>query len=581
MVDPDESQSRRCVVVGCYRSGTSLVAGVLHYLGVDMGAPYKDPFFESDDLARRLRHWWTEPRLVASVARSSRRTQLSHWIETRSSKAALVGAKHPLLSLCLEDIYHEWGADTIFIWCRRELSESIASLERMQWWKDAARIQQTLHSANERFFSDHDCIEADFRSMINAPASQIQWLIGLLGLSPTGEQVEQAIDWASGGHKTFFDEPSSESDGSIANDRSPTWMATPSKIVATMLSGNSEKFVADAVKSASDWVDEICLIDTGISDATVERVKQAAGEKFSLSQFAWCNDFAAARNAALEIAAAHGAQWAMTLDTDERVEFDGIASKSELVATLNSEERVQAWMVASRDGRYQKERFIRLPATVRWQGATHEALVGCNEPERQTLLGCQFWETSKSKQGFREKLSRDLEILSQQTTADPLNARWWYYLGQTHEGLGQDAAAIEAYDRCIRLDGWPDESAWACYTAARCLTQLKEYRDAEEYCVLGMTRKPTVPELPWLAGWCCHQRGSYRDAILWCRLAAELGKKKERSHAAAFRHVPAWYEAPYDVLRFAYRELGDQANAEAAEKAYFERKRSRERMTNI
>ena len=39
-------------------------------------------------------------------------------------------------------------------------------------------------------------------------------------------------------------------------------------IVATMLSGNSEPLVADAVRSVIEWVDMFLLIDTGITDHT-------------------------------------------------------------------------------------------------------------------------------------------------------------------------------------------------------------------------------------------------------------------------------------------------------------------------
>ena len=39
-------------------------------------------------------------------------------------------------------------------------------------------------------------------------------------------------------------------------------------IVATMLSGNSEAIVGDAVRGVVDWVDLFLLIDTGITDDT-------------------------------------------------------------------------------------------------------------------------------------------------------------------------------------------------------------------------------------------------------------------------------------------------------------------------
>jgi len=53
----------RVAVLGLYRSGSSAAAGVLHHLGVEMGAPYFEDHFESAQLAKRLRRWWHEPDL--------------------------------------------------------------------------------------------------------------------------------------------------------------------------------------------------------------------------------------------------------------------------------------------------------------------------------------------------------------------------------------------------------------------------------------------------------------------------------------------------------------------------------------
>ena len=74
-------------------------------------------------------------------------------------------------------------------------------------------------------------------------------------------------------------------------------------ILATILSGNSEGLIADAIVGVRDWVGWILLIDTGITDGTVAVAREAAGAKLTVERFAWCNDFARARNFALARAA--------------------------------------------------------------------------------------------------------------------------------------------------------------------------------------------------------------------------------------------------------------------------------------
>lgn len=328
-----------------------------------------------------------------------------------------------------------------------------------------------------------------------------------------------------------------------------------------MLSGNSEAIAADAAASVIDFVDVLCLIDTGITDGTIDAVREVADGKLHIESFPWIGDFAAARNAALECARQLNADWALTVDTDERLAFPGYETRDELHHAL---EAADVWLVPHRDGTYAKERFIRIPTNVSWRGRVHEAL--CGVEKNLTLAGCSFYEMPKSTATHRAKLERDLVILLEDTATHGDNPRWHYYLGQTLEGLGETSRAIDAYENCMRLDGWADESAWACYTAARCCTTLGEYRRAEELCARGMARKPSMPELPWLAGWCCYKRGAYEDAIAWGWIAAGLGGKVAKRDSGMFVYQPAWWEAPYDVIRWAYKAIGHQDVAIAEEK---------------
>ncbi|MEO8499257.1 MAG: glycosyltransferase, partial [Planctomycetota bacterium] len=337
------------------------------------------------------------------------------------------------------------------------------------------------------------------------------------------------------------------------------------------MSGNNAEIVADAVRSVIDWVDEILLIDTGISDGTVELVKELAGEKFRQTQFAWRNDFALARNTAFEQAAAHGATWALTIDTDERLIVDGFRTLDELRTLLASEPEILAWLVVNRDGSYAKERLVRVPTALRWKGRTHEALIGATDRQRKGLPGVRFFEVAKTPDAFRHKLERDLVILQEETRDKPDNARWWYYLGQTLDGLQRPREAADAYQQCARLDGWAEEAAWACYQAAKCLSTLKEFRQAIQACALGLARQPGSPELAWLAGFCCFQLGEYRNAMHWEQMAIALGNvegTKAGETRIGFRHLPGWYEGPYDVLRFVFQRLGMPDAARDADEKY-------------
>ena len=171
-------------VLGTYRSGSSAVAGVLHYLGVDMGGPFWGEHFESAELAQVLRQWWSEPRLVAAMASQQRQEHLRTWITARLQRSDVLGAKHPLLSLCGRDLVEAWGEETKFLWCRRSLDDSISSLKRMGWWPDAERIQRKLHEACVEFFDQRECFEVEYADTRDDPRKQVALLAETLGLRP-------------------------------------------------------------------------------------------------------------------------------------------------------------------------------------------------------------------------------------------------------------------------------------------------------------------------------------------------------------------------------------------------------------
>src|SRR4029077_14204035 len=94
-------------------------------------------------------------------------------------------------------------------------------------------------------------------------------------------------------------------------------------VVTTTFVGNELRHLEGALMSAVKWVDACLVLSTAertpeneaIFQGILERVKEH-GEVMVVS-WPWRDDFAAARNAALDLAQAYGADWAITLDSDE------------------------------------------------------------------------------------------------------------------------------------------------------------------------------------------------------------------------------------------------------------------------
>lgn len=350
------------------------------------------------------------------------------------------------------------------------------------------------------------------------------------------------------------------------------------RLVSTTLTGNARSVIGDALRSVVDWVDACILIDTGIADDTLDVARSIAGDKLVVREFPWVENFAAARNFALQAAAEAGANWSLTLDTDERMVVRGIDVRAMLDAQVAG-----VLLVESDTGAYAKERFLRLPATVRWSGPTHEALLGRDAVGIATLPGISFHELPKDDAAVRRKLERDDRILLHHIESHPRDPRWHYYLGDTMRHAGRYREAIGAYEACTALRGWDEEAAWACYQAAQCHIALGELHRAVDSCAMGLARHAGLAELSWLAAYASHRLGNHAQAVYWARLAIPWSWYRGYGKAVTrigFRHLPGLYEGPYDVLRFALKAMGDEAGAEEAEHHYQLARVARLRLTD-
>jgi tetratricopeptide (TPR) repeat protein len=347
-------------------------------------------------------------------------------------------------------------------------------------------------------------------------------------------------------------------------------------IISTTLTGSNADIIGDALASVLDQVDTCLVIDTGARDATLKVAGEIAAAKLVVREFPWKNDFAAARNFALQAATELGGSWAVTLDTDERLLFDaGVDLRKALQQTPAKVLRVQ-----EEGGSYGKERIVRLPTSLRWNGPTHEALEGQQVGDGADLPGVRFRELPKDAAALRRKTERDIAILKRYTKQHGKQPRWFYYLGAAHQDIGEFAAAIDAYTTCASLGGWAEEGAWACYRAGECCIKLQRWAEAIQYCVNGLAIRPSTAELAWLAAFTMQKVGRNEEAVAWARMAIATGLhagEGARFQRISFRALTGLYEGPYDVLRYAYKALGDTKAAAQAERDYQAARAARER----
>ena len=216
-------------------------------------------------------------------------------------------------------------------------------------------------------------------------------------------------------------------------------------IVSTTLAGSgSEKTIVRALTSIEPHVDRCLVIITcPDEDAVIEgRAIEGAGPKLEVKRWTWCDDFGAARNAALDLARELGASWTVTCDSDEWWE-----DADELRPTLARARDERCFYAYNGSRQYVQPRAIAIPCAKRWNGRVHE----CLDLRGPALKRARFCEDPKTPEQIRAKAARDLRELWQLAQEEPENPRWRYYLGEALNHVDDLNGALAAYEKAVEL----------------------------------------------------------------------------------------------------------------------------------
>lgn len=199
-------------------------------------------------------------------------------------------------------------------------------------------------------------------------------------------------------------------------------------LTLAMIVKDEEERVADAIRSAAGVVDDIVVYDTGSHDSTRE-VADAAGARVVAGY--WDDDFAAARNRALENVRT---PWVVFLDADEELEVDSGADFREMLRHCPQDALgVTCRNLGDRGGVNLEFRLARVMrrGRVRWDQPLHEQVVHHLTGRMVDVVLAQYDGLRLRHTGYRTdvmqakgKLERNdavarQELLAAEAAADP------------------------------------------------------------------------------------------------------------------------------------------------------------------
>jgi len=236
------------------------------------------------------------------------------------------------------------------------------------------------------------------------------------------------------------------------------------RLALAMIVKNEAAHLARCLDSVRPWVDHMLVLDTGSSDDTIVIAERAGAE---VRHFVWCDDFAVARNAALDAVADY--DWVLVLDADET-----LATGGELLRSFITEREPCLGQIAIRstfrqeNGEMQTSvsRISRLlPRGVRYQGRIHEQ-VAATLPYVDTGVAVEhsgYLDTDKS--------GRNIPLLQAELAANPQDAALHYLLGREWQAIHRHDEARRHFTDSYRLR--PGRYTWESDLVVRFLQTLK------------------------------------------------------------------------------------------------------------
>lgn len=287
-----------------------------------------------------------------------------------------------------------------------------------------------------------------------------------------------------------------------------------------MIVRNEQETLGPALDSVDTLMDEVVVCDTGSTDRTVE-IARLYGAK--VVHFAWCDDFSAARNHAIE---ASSCQWILWMDADDRLPSP---SRTPLVELWRSFPPQCAFFCIANEkngtdgNRFLQARLFPRRDDLRFERRIHEQIA--NRAQRIGLPitvydNIRIIHTGyDNEQTHQRKAARNKPLIAAEIATDPLNPLLHLNLGDACMILEEYEEACQAYGRALAIEGAyesnPDVYVQSTFYLALGYYKRGEFREARRYLLRCLYMDSSRAEAYLLLATVCKETGAVEQACDW------------------------------------------------------------------
>ncbi|MDB5054107.1 MAG: hypothetical protein JWM44_2157, partial [Bacilli bacterium] len=343
-------------------------------------------------------------------------------------------------------------------------------------------------------------------------------------------------------------------------------------VAAAILVRNEIRCIERCLRSLTDAVDEIVVIDCESTDGTREVIQSFSKVKFVT--FSWIDDFAAARNAGLPHIES---DWVIWVDADEVLIPEDVNNIREIAGIFDPIEYpvvllggVLEQLGEQTSVNYSKGRMFAMKHRLQFWGRVHEQIGDRDRgvfseglTSKPVLIRFNHDGYMPDVMQSKKKLERNLKLLEIMLDEEPENPAWWMFYGRETLGTGDVDKALTVLKEANHVA----KRSLAFSRKLEILSLLitihmsrKELDEAEAYCLEALQYRPDFPDVLFFMAQVQMQKAYqlYHSAELNIRNSKEAFNKY-RGSVSPDRNILAWKAdlALADIARL----VGKPANA--------------------
>ena len=308
------------------------------------------------------------------------------------------------------------------------------------------------------------------------------------------------------------------------------------KISACVIVKNEECNLRTWLKQMQDLADEMIVVDTGSTDSSREIAEQGGAKVYIHS---WQNDFAAAKNAALEHASG---DWVLFLDADEYFSEETKNNIRPYLLTLDNKKEIQAIFctLINIDADNNNDcisiieslRIFRRDPRIFFIGEVHEHVVFDGRPLNiiRAETDIEIYHTGYSRGIVRRKFERNLQILLDNIEKFGEKPSDYLYLADCYYGLEDYEKAREYAKKAIQKKVLALGNETGVYRRLIDSTILGGYDKKEVMAAIdfALMKFPALPEFHWNKGQYLFEQKDYCRAESYLKKGLQLFKNAKR-----------------------------------------------------